>query len=160
MTAIATRPYHRRDAPALARLFFRAVRRGAKRHYSMRQRKAWAPRLPDQADWRKRLRGQTILIAARHGRTVGFTTLRDDGVIDLAFIDPAFAGRGIGTRLLRETVKAATDRGLRWLRTDASLIAYPLFRRHGWTAVRRQTVRRRGVGLTNVRMEKTIRPTP
>ena len=160
MTAITTRPYHRRDAPALARLFFRAVRRGAKRHYSLRQRKAWAPRLPNLDHWRKRLKGQTILIATRHDRAVGFLALRDDGMIDLAFVDPAFAGRGIGARLLQETVKAATDRGLWRLRTDASLIAYPLFRRHGWTAARRQTVRRRGVRLTNVRMEKTLRPTP
>ena len=96
MTAITTRPYHRRDAPALARLFFRAVRRGAKRHYSLRQRKAWAPRLPNLDHWRKRLKGQTILIATRHDRAVGFLALRDDGMIDLAFVDPAFAP-GVGT---------------------------------------------------------------
>lgn len=156
MTGIAVRPYHRRDAPSLARLFLRAVRGGAKRRYSRRQRHAWAPRLPALSGWRKRLERQTILVATRHHRAVGFMTLRDDGVLDLAFVDPAFAGRGIGSLLLRKIVEIAKARDLEQLHTDASLIAYPLFRRHGWTAVRRQTVRRRGVKLTNVRMGLTL----
>lgn len=83
-------------------------------------------------------------------------TLRDDGVLDLAFVDPAFVGRGIGSLLLRKIVEIAKARDLEQLHTDASLIAYPLFRRHGWTAVRRQTIRRRGVKLTNVRMGLTL----
>ncbi|HAD86302.1 MAG TPA: GNAT family N-acetyltransferase [Rhodospirillaceae bacterium] len=156
MTRIALRPYHRWDAPILARLFLRAVWGGAKRRYSRRQRHAWAPRLPALSDWRKRLEGQTILVAARHHRAVGFMTLRNDGVLDLAFVDPAFTGRGIGGLLLRKIIETAKVRGLERLHTDASLVAYPLFRRHGWTVVRRRTVRRRGVNLINLRMELTL----
>ncbi len=83
-------------------------------------------------------------------------TLRNDGVLDLAFVDPAFTGRGIGGLLLRKIIETAKVRGLERLHTDASLVAYPLFRRHGWTVVRRRTVRRRGVNLINLRMELTL----
>ncbi len=99
MTPFRIRRFADRDAPALARVFLRAVHIGARLDYSRRQRQAWTQGTPSAAWIRKRLAGQDVFVATRHGRPVGFMTLRTDGYLDMAFVDPAFAGRGLAKQL-------------------------------------------------------------
>ena len=116
MTTI--RPFRGEDAHATAEIFFDAVRRGAGPGYDEAQRRAWAPAVPNIGAWRDRLNGQTVLVAERNGRVVGFMSLTDNGLIDLAYVVPEHMGRGVARRLYDGLLEEATKRGLTKLRTE------------------------------------------
>ncbi len=154
MSGTILRPMRADDVPALCALFHAAVREGTAGHYDAAQCAAWSPAPPDPAAWAVRLAGQSVTVAEEGGTVTGFIALRADGHIDLAFVAPERAGRGIGPRLLRAVEDEARTRGLARLTVEASLVARPLFARAGWRTVRRQSVERAGVALTNFAMEK------
>ena len=138
------------DAGDLAVIFHRAVQ--AAEAYTAAQRDAWSPTCPSAAQWAERLEGLTTLVAEHDGKSIGFMSLRDDGYLDLAFVDPDFARQGIEQALLDEILQEARRLGLRRLSTEASLVARAFFERHGWVVLQEQVVERRDVELTNFRM--------
>jgi hypothetical protein len=102
-TGIVLRFGVREDIAALTGVFYRAVREGAGPEYSAEQRAAWAPAPPEIEAWDKRLTPQKVFVAELAGTVIGFMTLRQDGYIDLAFVDPDHIGssampssRGLG----------------------------------------------------------------
>lgn len=144
------------DVAITADIFFRAVREGTKDHYDADQRTAWAPALPDAAEWADRLRGQTIVTAEFGGEIVGFASLRADGHVDLCFVAPGQHRQGIGSRLLSVMEELARAGGHTALSADVSLAAQKLFLGCGWTVIRERLAMKRGVGLINFRMEKNL----
>ncbi|MEX2451410.1 MAG: GNAT family N-acetyltransferase [Rhodospirillales bacterium] len=144
------------DTEATARIFFDAVHLGATAHYDAAQRNAWAPEIPETPAWRARLKPQTVLVAERGGAIVGFMTLTRDGRIDLAYVAPDMIGRGVAKRLYDAILAEALEAGLKKLTAHASRQARPFFERQGWRAVRRRTVTRNGVALTNFAMERIL----
>lgn len=156
MEEISVRGFLVGDTEATAQIYFDAVRLGTHDHYTENQRQAWAPRVPDGLEWRDRLTNQTTLVAECDDRVVGFMTLNDDGHIDLAFVAPAFIGKGVAKRLYDVILTEAVARGLSRLHTEASLLARPFFERQGWSVVKQQSVHTRGVFLTNFVMEKQL----
>ena len=149
------------DFYPMATLFYRAVHIGAAALYSEEQRTAWAPDVPDCETLSARLREQTVFVAetpTQPGTPIGFMTLSDSGLIDMAFVDPDWAGRGVGGRLHDAVLKLASDRNLESLTTEASLIARPFFEKQGWSVIRSQTVQRDGVDLQNFLMRRAINP--
>lgn len=139
-----------------ADIFFRAVREGTRDHYDEHQRTAWAPALPDAAEWADRLRGQTIVTAEFEGEIVGFTSLRTDGHVDLCFVAPGQHRQGIGSRLLSALEELARADGHTALSADVSLAAQKLFLGCGWTVIRERLAMKRSVGLINFRMKKNL----
>lgn len=144
------------DAAATARIYFDAVRIGARTHYGDAQRRAWAPRVPETAAWLDRLRPQTVLVAERDGQVIGFMTLTAEGCIDLAFVTPDHIGRGVAKQLYDAILAEAEGRGLASLHTEASHLARAFFERQGWSVVRPQTVSRDGVEIANFVMRKDL----
>lgn len=144
------------DAAPLAKIFHRAVQIGAAGAYTAEQRNAWSPEPPKADVWLQRLQGLTTLVAEQDGVIAGFMSLRDDGYLDLAFVDPKFARQGIGQALLEAVADEAQKLGLTRMRTEASLVARAFFERSGWVVLQEQKVERRGVELTNFRMEVAI----
>ena len=160
MSQAVIRRFREEDAQATAQVFFDAVHVGARAHYDEAQRRAWAPRVPALAAWRERLRPQSVFVAERDDRIVGFMTLTTDGVIDFAFVAPDVIGQGVAKALYDAVLSEAVGRGLDRLRADASHLARPFFERQGWGVVRRQSVERDGVALTNFVMEKALAKAP
>ena len=142
------------EATELAQIFHRAVQ--AAESYSMAQRNAWSPECPTVTQWAARLHGLTTLLAERAGKPIGFMALREDGYLDLAFVDPNFARQGVGRVLLDGLVIEARGLGLRRLWTEASLVARPFFEGRGWVVLCQQQVEKQGVEMTNFRMEIVI----
>ncbi|MEO1223666.1 MAG: GNAT family N-acetyltransferase [Pseudomonadota bacterium] len=153
---VTVRRFEDRDAEATARIYFDAVRVGARDHYDEAQRRAWAPSVPDTPPWRARLKSQTSFVAERGGAIVGFMTLKPDGCVDLAFVAPEAMGTGVAKQLYERLLAEASGMGLCQLRTEASHLARPFFERQGWSVVNQQTVERDGVALTNFVMEKDL----
>ncbi|WP_424926660.1 GNAT family N-acetyltransferase [Amaricoccus tamworthensis] len=156
MPEITLRLFTDPDAAATADLFYRAIHEGTRDHYTTEQRRAWAPQRPETTCWRERLNSQYAVIAETGPDLAGFMTLDENGYIDLAFVDPAHTGQGIGSALLNAITTEASRRGMHRLKTHASLAARPFFERHGWTIVKQQTITRGGAGLANYVMEVTV----
>jgi putative acetyltransferase len=156
MPGIHVRPYHPDDAPALAQILFDAVHQGTRDHYSVTQRQAWAPKVPNGQVWLERLRRQSVFVAEENNQTVGFMTLQADGCIDLAFIVPDRIGFGIAHKLYTTIEAQAASMGMGKLTAHASHLARPFFERQGWTVVRKQTVIRDDIELINFIMEKSL----
>lgn len=151
--ALRLRRYGPRDAAATAALMHRAVQEGASARYTAEERDAWSPGPPDPDAFHPRLASAwTVLAETAEGRLVGFMALTDDGVVDLAFVEPEWQGRGAAGRLYDAILAEARVRGLRRLTTEASHLARPFFTRRGWRLVAEQRIERRGVALTNFRM--------
>lgn len=144
------------DAAALADVFYRAVHEGAAPKYSAVERKAWAPERPSPEAFADRLAPQSVFVATEDDAPIGFMTLRDDGLVDLAYVLPEQRGTGTATGLLAMLQNHATARGFGALTTRASEMARPFFLRHGWRVLRPATQERDGVVLSAVDMSRTL----
>ncbi|WP_121063517.1 GNAT family N-acetyltransferase [Chachezhania antarctica] len=156
MDSIIIRPLVATDGPAAGEVFFDAVQRGTMAEYTQEQRDAWAGAVHDPEGWTDRLDGVDGFAAEADGRVVGFMTIDADGHVDLAFIRSDAIGQGVGRQLYDAVEDRAKALGATVMTTDASLKARPFFERMGWHVVREQKPVRRGVELTNFRMEKVL----
>jgi putative acetyltransferase len=106
----------------------------------------WAARVTANAPW----------VAEQAGRIVGFADLQADGLIDMCFVAPEAAGRGVGNALMAAILARARHLGLAALHAQVSLTAQPFFQRHGFEIEVRQCVSLRGQQFANVRMVKPL----
>ena len=144
------------DVSATGQIFFDSVRLGAAEYYDERQRNAWAAKVPNDDEWRKRLQSQHSFVAQLDTRLAGFMTLDDHGHIDLAFVVPDLIGKGVARALYERVEAEALRRGIGRLDTEASHMARRFFDRQGWSVVRQQSVAKGDVSLTNFIMEKRL----
>ena len=107
------RPYTPDDAPALVALFHAAVHEIARIYYSKAQVDAWAPKVPDVAQFRARAAdGRTLLVAVDDDDIpLAYGDLEEDGHIDHLFCRPEFAGTGVTAALYAALESAARARG-------------------------------------------------
>lgn len=154
---LTVRSYAEGDALALGEVFHRAVHEGAATRYSPEERAAWSPRPPASRAWEARLAEAETVVAERNGVAVGFMSLdMTRGYLDLAFVVPEAMGTGVAELLYAVLEGRARVAELARIETEASLLAEPFFARQGWRVVRRQTVERLGVQLSNAVMEKSL----
>jgi putative acetyltransferase len=156
MERLRVREFVDDDVGGTGQVFFDAVRFGAAEYYDDRQRTAWAEKVPDDDEWRKRLQSQYVLVAELNTRLVGFMTLDVYGHIDLAFVVPDLIGKGIARALYERVEAEALRLGIKMLDTEASYLAQRFFKRQGWSVVRQQSVAKGDVSLTNFVMEKRL----
>jgi len=153
---ITVRPLARSDSDAAAGIFFRAIQTGTRDAYTQAQRDAWSGPAPDPEKWRERFLDLEGFVVEAGGGVVGFMTLDAAGHIDLAFVSPDQAGRGVGAALYAAVEARARTLGVDRLTTHASLVARPFFERFGWRVDQEQAVDLRGQTLTNFRMSKRL----
>lgn len=119
------------DSDEAAQVFFDAVMHGTAAHYSLAQRQAWAGPAPDPEGWRHKFSGINGVAADQDGRLIGFMTLDQQGYIDLAFVSPDHAGRGVGRQLYTVIKSQARQNGLACLTTEAQRTGATVLRSHG-----------------------------
>src|ERR1700679_1203010 len=139
--AASLRPYLPDDAALCAAIFRAAIEELTADDYDEDQREAWASRSDNVDAFGARLAGALTLVAIVEGGPVGFGSLKGD-VIDMLFVDPAVAGRGVGAMLLDALVKLAGARGVKKLTSEVSDTARPTFEKQGFIAERRNLVRK------------------
>lgn len=156
MSAIALRPYLPADADRCAEIFRASVEELAVEDYSADQRDAWAGAADDRAAFAARLAKTLTLVALIDGEAVGFASLRGADVLDLVYVDPHFARRGVGAALIDALARLAEARGAQRLTSDVSDTARALFERQGFEAERRNLVQLDGQWLANTTMTKRL----
>ena len=107
---IALRPALPADAPALAALFRASVEELAQEDYSEAQVEAWAALADDEAAFAQKLAGELTIVAMIGGEIAGFASLKGADRLDMLYVHPAFARRGVGTGLCEAIEKLAGAR--------------------------------------------------
>ena len=153
--AASLRPYLPSDAALCAAIFRAAVEELTVDDYDEDQREAWASRSDDIEAFGANLADALTLVAIVEGGPVGFASLTGD-VVDMLFVDPAVAGRGVGATLLDALVKLAGARGVKKLTSEVSDTARPTFERQGFIAEQRNLVRKNDQWLGNTTMAKML----
>jgi putative acetyltransferase len=153
---VALRPYLAADAPRCAAIFRASIEEIASEDYSEAQCEAWAERAEDVAAFGKGLAGDLTLLATEDGEIAGFASLKGDSHVEMLFVDPEHARRGVATVLLEALTKLAQARGAKELTSDVSDTAKPLFDRLGFQSLRRNLVSKGEEWLGNTSMRKTL----
>ena len=86
----------------------------------------------------------------------GFASYTHDGYLDLLFTHPAFARRGVATRLYQRVESALRAPRVPRVTTHASLAARPFFDRHGFQLDGEERVECLGVYLRRFVMQKQL----
>ncbi|GGG38698.1 GNAT family N-acetyltransferase [Chelatococcus composti] len=156
MPAPALRPFLPADVPELAMIFRASVEELTGEDYSEAQQEAWMAVADDEATFGARLAGMLTIVATIGGMPVGFAALKGADHIDMLYVHPDFARRGIGSALCDALEKLAGARQARRLTTDASDTALPFFEQRGYLPQHRNTVMLGEEWLGSTRMEKTL----
>jgi putative acetyltransferase len=153
------RDYERRDASAITRLFYETVRSVNLQHYSEQQVRAWAPAVPDPQSWHLRMSQRCTLVAEENGQVIAFAELERDGHLDMFYCRKDVIRRGVGRTLYGAVESKAIGLRLECIFAEASITARRFFENCGLCVLGKQTVTRRGIRLSNFRMEKRL-PAP
>jgi putative acetyltransferase len=140
----------------LAVIFTAAVQELTGDDYNEAQQEAWASAADDEATFGKKLAGQLTLIATLQNSPVGFASLKGADHIDMLYVHPSVAGRGVATMLCDALEKLAGGRGAKKLMVDASDNALEFFKKRGYVATQRNSVTVQGEWLANTTMQKTL----
>ena len=149
------REYRPGDCREMAALFYDTVHTVNARDYTPAQLDAWADGQPDLDAWDRSFRAHTTLVAVADGRIVGFGDMAGDGYLDRLYVRADYQRHGIATAICDELEAYAASR-VSEVTTHASITAKPFFQRRGYEVVRKQSVLRRGVYLTNFVMSKRV----
>lgn len=150
------RLYKPSDLPSVIDVYTTSIRSLAAPFYSPEQIAAWAPATPLVERWQQRLASVQTFVADNDGVLAGFASYRPDGYLDLLFTHPAFARRGVGTRLYFRVESALSSEGCLSVFTHASLAARPFFDRQGFHVDAEESVECRGAYLRRLAMHKEL----
>lgn len=141
---------------AITELFYKAVHNIDPKIYSLEQQQAWAPLPIDYPKWEKRLVIKKPYVFLIKDKVAGFIELEADGYIDCLYVLPEFQGQGVARALLYHVITLAKARNGQQLFVDASVIAKPFFKKHGFICEQKNQVVRNDVELDNYTMRLNI----
>ena len=160
MSTISFRPYLPKDAEAVSDLFMASIEELAVDDYDKDQRAAWASAAEDVAGFGANLAGMLSILAEAEGELLGFAALKDNKIIEMLYVAPDHAGKGVGKALVGVMELLARQRGAEMLTVDASEVACEFFAHLGYEKQARNTVMRAGEWLANTTMTKKLPPAP
>lgn len=143
------RKYQASDCAELAELFYTTVHTANAKDYSKEQLDAWAPLTRNLKEWNRSFEKHISFVAVENKQIVGFGDIDKTGYLDRLFVRPDYQRMGIGTAICNKLEEAVQGNVF----THASITAKPFFEKRGYKVIKGQTVKRRGVLLTNFVME-------
>ncbi len=152
-TALRLREFTLGDGESCRRLFNDTVRQVNCRDYTPTQIDAWAHAAMNVESWLRRFSDNFALVVEQSDAIVGFADMTRDGYLDRLFVSADHQRQGIATMLMNAIESAAKNSHLSRVHTQASITAKPFFVSRGFTVVAEQTVKCRGIELTNFVME-------
>lgn len=152
----ALRPLLPADLPILAAIFRAAIDVLAQEDYDAGQRAVWMERANDIEAFNAGLTGALTLVATVGGTPAGFASLKDNERVEMLYVHPDAARRGVATMLVDALERLGTARGAKKLTVEASDTARPLFEGRGYEAHSRSTVPLGDVWLARTQMVKLL----
>ena len=146
-------PHHYR---AVVEVFQAAIKAGED-YYSEEQRSAWKSSTDNRDRWHRKIRDDHFLVAEDEtGKLIGFGSICWDGYLDVLYVHPDFQRRRVAKKLYKALEKEAKKKAFDRLFSDASQWAKPFFEAMGFMEIAENEVERKGVKMTNFRMEKHL----
>lgn len=156
-TEIFIRNYRSEDTQALANIYYNTIHRINIKHYTQEQVDVWAPESSlDGESWAKKFLRTDPIIAVVGNKVVGFAELEPNGHIDCFYCHHEWIGRGIGSALMNEIFKRAKNFNIDRLFSEVSITAKPFFEKLGFVVLSEQLMVRKGIELTNYKMERKL----
>lgn len=148
---IPYQPHYFADTLAL---FQQAILQLTVADYSVEQRQAWCA--VSHHHWAEKMAQNTFL--AFYYRQLAGLIKCDNGYLDLLFVHPKFARKGVATALYSVVERYAKQENCIEITSDVSLSAIPFFEKMGFTSLlppnRLQQVTLRGQPFLNMKMHK------
>lgn len=153
------RKFQDNDTNQIVFLFYDTVHSVNALDYTTEQLNAWAPK--NERDiklqsWNKSLSDNMTYVAEINGQILGFSDMTYDGYLDRLYIHKDFQNQGIATALVNKLESIAKDMKFVAISTKASITAKPFFMHRGYKEITAQTVKRKGIELTNFSMIKKL----
>lgn len=156
MSEIGMRPFLASDAARCMSIFSASIAELAREDYDDQQCEAWIATADDKRAFGQRMLDSLTLVATIDGNVAGFASLKHGDVLDMIYVDPDFARKGVGSALLDALTKLAAARGAKALSADVSDTAKPLFDMSGFLSQRRNLVPLGDQWLANTTMTKSL----
>lgn len=151
------RAYESADAAATLRIFEEAILVTAAADYTPEQLAVWArPGDRELSGWDRSMLDRESCVATIDGIVAGFSDVNVEGYIDMMFVSPECARRGVARELLVFLEHRARAGAASQLSANVSLTARPLFAAHGFRVVAEQQPVINGVAMTNLLMVKPL----
>ena len=153
------RKYKSDDCLKLLKLFYDTVRTVNKKDYNDEQLSVWAPDnyIEEKYNtWQKSLSENFTVIAEKNGDIVGFGDIEKNGYLNRLFVHKNYQSRGIASSIVKELENYAEKICIRTIITEASTTGKPFFEKIGYSLIKEQQVKKKGIFLTNYVMEKYI----
>jgi putative acetyltransferase len=150
------RRYEPTDLPQIMTVYREAIHTLAAPFYAREQLDAWAPQDQKVDRWEQRMAQVRTIVLEDEGRIAGFASYDSVGHLDLLFVHPRYARRGVATRLCAAVEHELRAIGVSRIFTEASLAARAFFERSGFRVVAEESVECRGAYLRRYAMDKEI----
>jgi putative acetyltransferase len=124
--------------------------------YNQAQVDAWVNKVKDTKRWKQRVQSQYFIVSEISGKITGFSSITDEGYLDLMYVHSDFQGRHIASSLLSVIEEHAQWLKLDEIITEASITARPFFEKKGFITLSRQIKKINKVALPNFLMMKKI----
>ena len=145
------------DYPSVKEVFRACIDQGPEEFYSEEQRSAWKESIENKERWHRKMRDDYFLIAENEsGSAIGFASLSWDGYLDTLYVHPDFQRQKVAQALYDSIEKEARNKNYDRIYSDASHWAKPFFEANGFLEIAENEVERKGIKLTNFRMERHI----
>jgi putative acetyltransferase len=151
---IVVRPYQASDLDGVIDVFLRSVRDIASADYNPKQIDAWAQ--VNRDEWAIARMNRPTWVAMAGDQIAGFIDLQVNGLIDMLFVNPDHARRGVATAMLARVEAEAGEAGVPVLHTYASITAHSFFEKCGFTMLLARNVTVRGERFIQCVMEKLL----
>ena len=153
---IYIRRYRSADCEQILKLFFETIHSVNLKDYNKKQIQVWASGEEDPILWNNSLSEHFTIIAADKDRKdiiTGFGDIDKTGYLDRLYVHKDYQNQGIATMICDQLEKAVNTASIT---TFASITAVPFFQSRGYRIIQKQEVIRKGISLTNFRMEKLL----
>lgn len=151
-----TRQANQNDLRGILTLFEDTVAEVNKHDYSASQLEAWKSSSRDRERWLNKISSQYFLVTEENHVITGFASITPEGYLDTMFVHKNHQRKGIAGRLVKALILFAREQDISEIITDASITARPFFEKLGFEVVKKQTVNRKGIAITNFKMKKLL----
>ncbi len=151
------RPATEADVEALAACYRDSVLAVASAFYTEEQVRVWACFGRVSAAFRAFiLEPETIVAVSDDGEVIGFAGLESDGHVASLYVSGAHMRRGVGSRLMKQILTMALDRGIRRMYAEASDFSRRVFEKCGFSLAGVEEVERGGVSFERYLMVREL----
>jgi putative acetyltransferase len=156
MNSIVIRQANKSDVLKISNLFFETIQNINIMDYSKEEVDDWSSWKVNIDKWLEKMQEQYFVIAEMNNKILGFSSLANDGYLDLMFVDKDTQGQGVGSTLLSEIEWKAIQQNNDLIYSDVSITAKGFFESKGFIVERQQLKKAKKKELINYRMIKTI----